>query len=61
MSTSWSPDEHVDTVPVGSAIEQAVDSLVALDELEVADHPAVFESVHRVLRDQLAAGADGDA
>ncbi len=38
----------------GSPIEEALASLVELEELEVADHPAVFEAVHRVLRDQLA-------
>lgn len=40
--------------PDTAAIDAALASLEALDELGVADHPAVFDDLHRVLRDQLA-------
>lgn len=36
------------------AITTALASLEALDDLGVADHPAVYDDLHRVLRDQLS-------
>lgn len=41
-----------------SSIEEAEGLLETLAELDVAEHPQVFEAVHRVLRDQLA-GSSG--
>jgi len=41
-----------------STIEEAEALLQTLAELDVAEHPRVFEAVHRVLRDQLA-GSSG--
>lgn len=35
-------------------IEAALADLDTLADLPVQDHPAVFEGIHRVLRDQLA-------
>jgi hypothetical protein len=52
--TSGVPEE-VASVP---ALEEAVAALETLADLPVTDHPAVFESIHRVLRDQLA-GSSG--
>lgn len=48
--------EHHDPadVPAGTAIESAVADLEGLATLPVEEHPAVFEAIHRVLRDQLA-------
>ncbi|GAA3547026.1 hypothetical protein AFL01nite_21850 [Aeromicrobium flavum] len=43
--------------PDPSSIDEAVAMLDRLGELEVAQHPQVFEAVHRVLRDQLAGPA----
>lgn len=40
--------------PTGSSIESALAELEGLHDLPIAEHPAVFEAVHRVLRDQLA-------
>ncbi len=42
----------------GASIDDAVAELETLAELPVADHPAVFESIHRVLRDHLAGTPD---
>lgn len=36
------------------AIDDALDRLDTLDERDVEEHPAVFEHVHRVLRDALS-------
>lgn len=41
-----------------SPIDEALVGLGSLPELPVADHPAVFEAIHRVLRDQLASSPD---
>ncbi|MET1132701.1 MAG: hypothetical protein ABWX60_04700 [Aeromicrobium sp.] len=41
-----------------SSIEEAEGLLQTLADLDVAEHPQVFEAVHRVLRDQLA-GSSG--
>lgn len=35
-------------------IESALTDLDSLADLPVEEHPAVFEGIHRVLRDQLA-------
>ncbi|MCL3837518.1 hypothetical protein [Aeromicrobium duanguangcaii] len=45
--------------PDDATTDEAVALLAALDDLDVAEHPQVFEAVHRVLRDQLA-GTPGD-
>lgn len=42
-------------------IEAAVAQLDSLAELPVEDHPAVFESIHRVLRDQLTGNPGAQA
>lgn len=47
------PEDQPGTV-APEPIDEALAHLDALDELPVADHPAVFEAIHRVLRDQLA-------
>lgn len=47
--------------PAGSPIESAVAELDGLATLPVEDHPAVFEGIHRVLRDQLAGTPDAHA
>ena len=47
------PTDRVDA-PTSSSIESAVAELDGLEELPIDDHPAVFEAIHRVLRDQLA-------
>ncbi len=39
-------------------IDEAVAGLGSLDDLPITDHPAVFEAIHRVLRDQLAGTPD---
>lgn len=42
--------------------EQIAEALGLLDGLadsDVADHPGVYEQVHRVLRDELAGRSDG--
>lgn len=52
------PTEGHSTTPPAPTIDEAVAGLESLDELPISDHPAVFEAVHRVLRDQLAASPD---
>ncbi|WP_286929781.1 MULTISPECIES: hypothetical protein [Aeromicrobium] len=44
--------------PEPASIEEAEALLGTLADLDVAEHPRVFEAVHRVLRDQLA-GSSG--
>lgn len=56
MTTEPTGDGSVEGV--GPAIDEAVAMLDTLGDLEVAQHPQVFEAVHRVLRDQLA-GSSG--
>jgi hypothetical protein len=43
--------------PDASTIDEAVAMLDSLGDLQVAQHPQVFEAVHRVLRDHLAGPA----
>jgi hypothetical protein len=43
-------------------VDEAIVSLAVLDGRPVAEHPAVYEAVHAVLRDALAdAGSDAAA
>lgn len=56
MTTEPTSDGSVEAP--GPAIDDAVAMLDTLGDLEVAQHPQVFEAVHRVLRDQLA-GSSG--
>ncbi len=56
MTTDPTSDEHA-SAP-SSPIDSALASLATLEELDVAEHPAVYEAVHRVLRDQLAGTGD---
>lgn len=42
-------------------IAEALGLLDGLSGSDVADHPAVYEQIHRVLRDELAARPDGGA
>jgi hypothetical protein len=43
------------------AVDAVVAGLGALDDLPVADHVAVFESVHEALRDQMASSSGSSA
>lgn len=59
MTQSPAADAPADqpTVPSSTGdrfIDEALQSTAALDDREVAEHPAAFEHVHRVLRDSLA-------
>lgn len=56
MTTEPAADGTVEADP--STIEEAEALLGTLADLDVAEHPRVFEAVHRVLRDQLA-GSSG--
>lgn len=38
-----------------SSVDHALERLEALDELPVADHVVVYDEVHRLLQDALAA------
>lgn len=58
MSQSPAADTPVDPsdAPASTgddAIDQVLQRTAALADREVAEHPAVFEDVHRVLRDSL--------
>lgn len=47
--------------PAHAQIDLAIGDLDRLDELPVAEHPAVFDEIHAALRDALAnAGRDED-
>lgn len=59
MSQSPSEDAHSDQTDVLAStgdpvVDQALQTTESLDDREVAEHPAAFEHVHRVLRDSLA-------
>ncbi|MGJ9420962.1 hypothetical protein [Aeromicrobium sp. CF3.5] len=59
MSQSPAEDAHSDqgdvSVSTGdSRVDEALRTTESLDDLDVAEHPAAFEHVHRVLRDSLA-------
>jgi hypothetical protein len=48
-------EETAEPVRTGDpAIDDALSGLDTLEERDVAEHPAVFEHVHRVLRDALS-------
>lgn len=47
MSQEWAPTG----IP---AVDDAVEMLRSLDDLEVHEHPAVFDAVHASLREVLA-------
>ena len=48
-------DRGDDTTSTGDArVDQALRATASLDDVDVAEHPAAFEHVHRVLRDSLA-------
>lgn len=51
------PPESMRAEPTGPA-EDPLAALARLDELDVADHPQVYESIHRALREQLASRPD---
>lgn len=45
-----------ETPPTGDEqVDEALTALQRLDELPVHDHPELFDAVHRVLQDRLAA------
>lgn len=52
--TAESFEQTAPSPTTGPPIDDAVAMLDSLTDLEVADHPQVFEAVHRILRDQLA-------
>ncbi|QZY30572.1 hypothetical protein [Nocardioides coralli] len=57
MSQAHPETPRADAVRTGvAAVDEVLDSLAGLDELDVADHPPVFESAHARLR----AALDGD-
>jgi len=47
-------DQPAEQATADSTIEAAVAQLETLAERPTEDHPAVYEAIHRVLRDQLA-------
>lgn len=49
------PDPEVVDIRTGVAsIDAALDSLTALDGLEITEHPPAYDSIHGVLREALA-------
>jgi hypothetical protein len=57
MSEALPDNPETDPVRTGvPEVDEVLDSLAALDEAEIADHPAVFESAHTGLRAALDGG-----
>ncbi|MGH3341942.1 MAG: hypothetical protein ACRDPK_03485 [Carbonactinosporaceae bacterium] len=49
------PFDHIEVEPTGDpGVDAAVESLAGLSDLPVEEHIAVYEDVHRQLRDVLA-------